>query len=252
MDRSCNASIQAQRQSCLTKKQKNQRTMGRRSMDQILTGKHPIASSALRSMLYIAITAGVFQSIFYATQYVDSSVLFAENMVMEWLQLGMLISCTVLLKISSHQMQELHQGFHLLCILPLIAAARELDNILDVYVFDGAWQMLVSILIIYVSVYSWKHYQALKRHLLHIMSFSPTGLLISGFITVMVFSRLFGQQIFWQSVLQENYLRLVARTVEEGCEFFGYLLLLFGCIEFLVIAISSRANRNSRTEKMNM
>lgn len=252
MDRSCNASIRAQRQSCLAKQQNNERTMGRRSVDQILTGKHPIVSSALRAVLYISITAGVFQSIFYATQHIDANILFAENMIMEWLQLGMLISCALLLKISSHQMRELHQGFHLLCLLPLIAAVRELDNVLDVYMFDGAWQMLASILIIYVSTYAWKHYQTLKQQLLHILSFSPTGLLISGFITVIVFSRLFGQQIFWQAVLQENYLRLVARAVEEGCEFFGYLLLLFGCIEFFVIAISSRSKKYSKMQRMDV
>ncbi len=251
MNRAYDLLLRARHQSNFNKKhQWNRRTIGRRTMDHTLIGKHPIASSIFRSVVYVTITAGVLQGILYATQHIDPELFFAENGIMEWFQLAFLISSAALLKLASIQMQELRQGFHMLALLPITASVRELDHILDVYVFDGAWQILVSTLILYSFTFAWRNYQALRQQILYIFSFPQTGLLVSGFITVMVFSRLLGQQLFWQSVLQDDYLRLVGRVVEEGCELFGYLLLLFGCIEFVIFAVSSHTNRNSQTQKI--
>lgn len=253
MNRSYDLSSRASHQSGVIKTQREERrTTGRRVMDHALIGKHPIASSIFRSLLYVTITAGVLKTILYATQHMDAEIFFAENGMIEWFQLGLLMSCAVMLKLASIQMQELRQGFHMLALLPLIASVRELDNVLDTYVFDGAWQLLVTGLLLYAFAFARKNYQVLRQQILYIFSFPPIGLLVSGFITVIVFSRLLGQQLFWQTVLQEEYLRLVGRVVEESCESFGYLLLLFGCIEFLIFAFSSRSNRHSSSEKINV
>lgn len=209
----------------------------RRIMDRVLTGKHQSISSVLRFMLYTSITAAFIQGIVFATQYVDAKLFFRENGMVEWFHFGLLISCSALLQFASTRMPELRGGFHVLAVLSLVASVRELDRILDEYVFDGAWQVLVSVLVLYISFYAWVHRRAITHQLLRISSYPPTGLLVSGFITVMVFSRLLGQQLFWRAALQENYLRLVGRIVEESCELFGYLLLLFGCLEFVIFTI---------------
>lgn len=215
------------------------RYLGRRGLDHALVGRHPVALFVLRALLYITITAGVLQSLVYATPYLDAESFFAENGAMEWLQFGLLVVCAVLLKLASARARELREALYVMALLPVAAGVRELDHALDTRVFDGAWQILVSALLLYIVFYALQHQQALRRQLLYIFSYPPTGLLISGFIAVMVFSRLLGQQIFWQFVLQVDYLRLVGRVVEESCELFGYLLLLFGCLEFFIFSVWS-------------
>ncbi|HFT1457170.1 TPA: transporter, partial [Klebsiella pneumoniae] len=52
------------------------------------------------------------------------------------------------------------------------------------------------------------------------------GMMISGLLAILVFSRLFGMHGLWYAVLEENYARVVKNTVEEGSESFGYMLCL--------------------------
>ncbi|HCT3489089.1 TPA: transporter [Klebsiella variicola] len=52
------------------------------------------------------------------------------------------------------------------------------------------------------------------------------GMMISGLLAILVFSRLFGMHGLWYAVLDENYARVVKNTVEEGSESFGYMLCL--------------------------
>lgn len=52
------------------------------------------------------------------------------------------------------------------------------------------------------------------------------GMMISGLLAILVFSRLFGMHGLWYAVLDENFARVVKNTVEEGSESFGYMLCL--------------------------
>lgn len=220
------------------------RTGGRRLIDQVQMGQRHVISPAVRILFYVALSALTFQALDVMVQDQESESIVAENGIMEWLQIALLVSCSVLLAICARQMPMLSEGFAALAILPLMASVREMDQILDQHVFDGAWQGIVSLLLAYLIFVVWKHGFFLKQQILRILAAAPAGILLSAFLAV-VFSRLFGRQAFWEAALQEHYLRLVARIVEEGSELFAYLLLLFGCIEFLIFALSCKGDRHN-------
>ncbi|CAK6466123.1 hypothetical protein KLEPA_00100 (plasmid) [Klebsiella pneumoniae] len=57
-------------------------------------------------------------------------------------------------------------------------------------------------------------------------------MMLSGLLAVLVFSRLFGMHGLWYSILEEGYARVVKNAVEEGSEFFGYMLFLTASIGY--------------------
>jgi hypothetical protein len=219
---------------------------GRRVMDHVFAGEHQAVPYGIRLIFYIITTALLMQSIIFFIKYLDADLLFSENGFLEWAQIFMLLLCVILLNLVANRMTEIHEGAHVLSFMPLLACVRELDKVLDTYVFNGAWQLIATGLLVYLVYFVLSHRQIIKGQLLRILAIPSTGLFFAGFLTVIVFSRMFGQQSFWQLALQENYLRLVARIAEEGCEIFGYLLLVFGCIELLVFAISCKPDTNHR------
>lgn len=216
------------------------RWAGRREMDRSLYGNPQAVSSILRYLLYAGISAVLVQGIILATGKVNAHSFFSENGFVEILHFFLLLSCFGLLQLAAKWNMPLREAFHFISILPLAAAAREMDKPLDIYVFDGAWQLTVFSLMLYLSFFAWRHYKALRKQIVRFVSSFPIGWMFSGFLMVMVFSRLIGQQVFWQMALQENYLPLVGRVVEESCELFGYLLILFGCTEFLAAVTQTR------------
>lgn len=194
-------------------------------------------------LVYFLTTAAVIQGVILLSHRVDASLLFSENGPVEWFQLALLLACFGCLQTAAFRIEERREILHLLALLPPASAVREMDAILDRSVFDGAWQLIVTLLVLHALFFIRHHRRKVTIQLKPVLASGSFGLLFAGFLAVMVFSRLIGQQIFWRAALQEQYLRLVGRVVEESCELFGYLLLLFGCIEILKPSFSDTAIR---------
>ncbi|MCG3117742.1 MAG: hypothetical protein LLH30_18890 [Candidatus Manganitrophus sp. SA1] len=205
----------------------------RRVADRIPHENSQLAFSTASYLVYFLTTAAMIQGVVLLSRRVDAHLLFAENGPVEWFQLVLLLACFGCLQTAAYRIDQRREIFHLLALLPLAAAVREMDAILDRSVFDGAWQLIVTLLVLHAFFFIRRHRLKVTIQLQPVLASGPFGLLIAGFLVVMVFSRLIGQQLFWRAALQEQYLRLVGRIVEESCELFGYLLLLFGCIEIL-------------------
>lgn len=69
------------------------------------------------------------------------------------------------------------------------------------------------------------------------------GILLSGLLAVLVFSRLFGMQVLWHAILEHGYMRVVKNAVEEGSESFGYMLCLAASLGYY---ITFRANAREK------
>ncbi len=54
--------------------------------------------------------------------------------------------------------------------------------------------------------------------------------MLGAIATLLVFSRLFGMGEMWQGLMQENYMRGVKNTAEEGVELLSYSLIVFSAI----------------------
>lgn len=215
---------------------------GRRVMDHVFAGEHQAVPYSLRLFFYIFATVLLVQSIALLLGYMEAESLFLENGMMEWAQIVMLLICVVLFQIVAQRTPEIHEGAHLVSFLPLLACVRELDHVFDTQLFDGAWQLIATGLLLYLIGFTLRHWPDVKRQTLRILAIPSTGLFFAGFLMVLVFSRLFGQRSFWELALQEDNIRLISRIAEESCETFGYLLLVFGCIELLIFALSCKAD----------
>jgi len=116
----------------------------------------------------------------------------------------------------------------------LTAFIREFDAVLDRYVYDGAWQTLVSIVFVLVVFSIYKNHRALRKIIPGFMTSYPFGMMITGMMVTFVYSRLFGETFMWQTVMEENYMRSVKNAAEESIELLGDSLILFSAIEYNV------------------
>ena len=102
---------------------------------------------------------------------------------------------------------------------------RELDGLFD-FLSHGSWVWFALLATAGSLLLPLRH---LHQTLSQLAAYTRTpyyGMMISGLLAILVFSRLFGMHGLWYAVLEENYARVVKNTVEEGSESFGYMLCL--------------------------
>ncbi|MGE5986486.1 transporter [Klebsiella michiganensis] len=106
---------------------------------------------------------------------------------------------------------------------------RELDALFDL-ISHGSWLWFALIAALLALIYPLIHYRQTLAQLAQYTRPPWYGLLISGLLAILVFSRLFGMQGLWHAILNDGYVRVVKNVVEEGCESFGYMLCLTASI----------------------
>jgi len=186
----------------------------------------------VKILIYAVILFGI-----YGILQIDSNQegkIFKENSLTEWLQILFMVFTSIVFYISGKIDKNNLALMKLLIGLLFIAIIRELDEVLDKFVFDGAWQILALVILLVLSFLVYKHRKNLAPSINKFVKLSSFGILQSGFLIVMVFSRLFGQKIFWKSVMGASYIRSVKDVAEESLELLGYGLIFIGSIEFLL------------------
>lgn len=129
----------------------------------------------------------------------------------------------------------------MLAALCLMMCIREADFLLDTHVFDGAWQVLVTVVLVTISIWLWRQPRPVAESIRVFAQRHAAGLLLGGFLVLFVFSRLFGREEFWLAVMGEGYMRVVKNIAEEGTELVGYALIAIAAIEFLLVCVFARS-----------
>ena len=109
---------------------------------------------------------------------------------------------------------------------------RELDYFLDRYVADNFWQVLMAISGAFVIAYTYRQRRRLSIALARIWPSPGLALLFAGAAILFAFVRLVGHEPLWQSILGDDYRRIIKLAVEEFIELIGYLLWLVGSMEY--------------------
>lgn len=187
----------------------------------------------LRYFLYLLIPGITIEILVLLAGTGCETMLFSENCVLEWAQFSLLIFASLCLFLAARHHIHIKESFIIIAIFPLIAAIRELDSLLSHYFYADAWKVLSLIPIFSIVYLMWNHRIILKGQLVTLIQGRSFALLFSGFLIVMVFSRLIAQKILWQAIMKEQYIRLVSRVVEESFEFMGYQIILLGAVETL-------------------
>ncbi|MBF7054052.1 hypothetical protein IOC61_12110 [Halomonas sp. KAO] len=192
-------------------------------------------ATCLRATLYILLVAGIAQGVFYESLYLPDAR-FSERGFTELAQSALLAAAAGLLLYSHLVIRTLPYISLLMFGFLFASLIREQDALLDTYLFDGAWQLLVGLTVLPILfVVIRKRQRFLAEFAAYANSFS-FGLFAAGFLTTYVFSRLYGRGDFWQAILQESYVRDFKSAAEEVVELFGYAVLLIAVIELVLLA----------------
>jgi len=192
-----------------------------------------IRNIILRIVFYAVLLLLVSQLIYIDALEVAKQK-FKEESWTEYLQVITLFLTALIFYISAHKWPKFRSLGILLAGAATIAFIREIDAYLDAYVFDGAWQTLALVAAISIGWMTYKWRKGLIEAIQYFIGTQSFGLCLGGFLTVFVFSRMFGRQIFWRAVMEEGYMRSVKNAAEEGLELLGYLLIFMSAIEFFI------------------
>lgn len=163
--------------------------------------------------------------------------LYGEGSLTEYMQILFLVLSSFLLGILGFRYKANRSLSILLVGISLVACIREFDNILDHYVFDGAWQVLALLAAALTGYWVYKLRAGLKQAIAEFMNQPAFGIIISGFLIVFTFSRIFGRKVFWKAVMAEHYIRSVKNVAEEGIELLGYTLIFLGIFEYFIYCV---------------
>jgi hypothetical protein len=193
----------------------------------------------LRGFIYLFAVAGVAQLISLEGYQFQTAAEYSEQTLTEHMQDFMSFFSCILFLYAARLDKKLNIAATLLGALSAMMFVRESDSLLDSYVFDGAWQTIVSVIFVCVVIYLWGRFSSIYASLKEYSQQPSFGTFLAGFVTIMAFSRLMGRGSFWQAVMGDSYMRLVKNIVEEGIETLGYTLILISAIE-LVLACRRR------------
>lgn len=203
------------------------------------TPSHPsptFRAISLRASLYILALAGMIQTTLLIDVRHTGGPDFSELSFTELAQATLLLACSVLMLIVRQRLKMFPTACLLLWGLFSASFVRENDLWLDQYVFDGAWQLLATAIALPALVTTIIHRRRFLDEFRHLVDTLGFGLFAGGFLTTYVFSRLYGRSELWHALMGEQYLRVIKDAAEEMTELTGYALMLFSCIEILLLA----------------
>jgi hypothetical protein len=164
------------------------------------------------------------------------SVRFTELGFTEFTQTLVLATCCAML-VYIRQVLKVWPTVTLLLLAFLAASlVREQDHFLDSYVAHNTWKALVALIIIPTLVWVVKQRRRFLDEFAYYSNTFSFGLFTAGVLTTYIFSRLYGRQEFWQTILDDSYVRNFKNIAEEVVELFGYSLILIATLELLLLA----------------
>ncbi len=198
---------------------------------------HPAYAMFFKVIVYaIFVTISAFIIKKDAGLIIDGSK-FGETSMTELLQELYLFLTALIFFISGYRNQNYRSIAYLMCGGAMLALIREFDFYFD-KIYHGVWFpfAIIFLLLTLFIVYRYRH--QLSDNFKEFCSTPACGIFISGLLSVLIFSRLFGTKKVWRALFNVDSLdvmqRWVKNAVEEGSELFGYTLLFISAIEFFI------------------
>lgn len=167
--------------------------------------------------------------------HVDVNILkdgLSETSFTEVAQESILLIIVVIHLVRARKDSAMRQCNVLIAGFFLAMLIRELDAVFDL-IRHGSWVWFALLVSVASIVYAVRNPARIARQLIAYASTPSYGVMVSGLLAILIFSRLFGMSMLWHSILQEGYARIVKNMVEEGVELFGYILCLGASVNLL-------------------
>jgi hypothetical protein len=157
---------------------------------------------------------------------------YGENGLIEWMQvLFLLVSIAVLWRAASLAKDRRAVLFAMICLLAA-TIMREWDNILDETFGRHVWKILSGTFIVAATIPFFLHRREFYISALHLTRQPSFGIMLTGGLIVLVFSRLFGSGDFWSELIDHREFARTAKKVAEECtELMGYFFIMTGTFE---------------------
>jgi len=159
---------------------------------------------------------------------------FSENTFTEWAQQSILFTMALLFGIIAWKQSQQRALSIVLAGISLVGLVREYNNFFNNQVFDGAWQLTALVVTAVTVLLFYPYRRELGSDLKRYQGTLSLGFLLAGFLTTFIYSRLFGRTVFWQTLMEDDYLQNAKNAAEEGSELLGYGLLLMASIEYFM------------------
>ncbi len=196
----------------------------------------PIIAAIIRILLYAAMLFGISHLIYLDSITLTDTGKFGENSFTEWTQEIFILICSIVYFWAGRYDRSITGFSGMLSGMALMAFIREFNNYFHTW-FKGAWQLFVLIALILTIIYVYRNRDTLIKPFYDYLKLPAFGVAMSGFLTIMVFSRLFGRSTVWRNILEveelEGPTRWVKNAAEEGVELLGYALLFIATMEYL-------------------
>ncbi len=201
-------------------------------------------SSSIRPVLYALTIAASY----YYTYYDASHGGYQDSFLTEFPQELILFIVVILHAVTARKFVVGRTLNIALGGLALASLIREHNNQLAELVFAKAWAVLAVPVLVGTAVYCWRHRQALLKDYYLVKDTFGFGVLMTGLLILHIFTRLWGANDLWHATMGEDYMRVVARTSEEGLELMAYSVILLGTVE--LITKIRHLNRNLQVMEM--
>lgn len=200
--------------------------------------KKSVIATFFRFFLYTLFVAGLVYLIAMEGFQQGTASEYSEYSLTEKLESTLALLSGLLFLIVARMDATLRPATTMLTALCVMMLIREADYFLDARVFDGAWQVLVTLVLATLAIYLWRVRKEVVDSVRVFLEQVSAGIFLSGFLVLFVFSRLFGRESFWQAVMGEGYMRVVKNIAEEGTEIMGYGLIAIAATELFIRTIS--------------
>jgi len=159
---------------------------------------------------------------------------YGENGLIEWLQVLFLITCMAVLWKASRLAGDRRAVLGSMIFLLAATVIREWDKILDQTFGRHVWKILSGLFIGAAAVPFIYRRRAFYISALHLTRQPSFGIMLTGGLIVLVFSRLFGAGDFWVQLIDDRTFAREAKQVAEECtELMGYFFIMIGTFEHL-------------------
>ncbi|KZM38650.1 hypothetical protein OA92_22940 [Marinomonas sp. SBI22] len=194
----------------------------------------------LRGLIYLFFIVGVAQVISLEGFELGPNAQYSEDSLTETLQDAFAGFSAILFFISAYLSVKFRYAGILLGALMSMMFVREADAFLDEYAFDGAWQIIVTAIILTVLLSLKGKFGQAYASLKEYATTASFGFMSAGIVIIIAFSRLMGRGSLWQAVMDDAYMRVVKNMVEEGTELLGYTIVVLAAVELLVYVYQRR------------
>jgi len=205
------------------------------------TGKAVVRGAIVKIILYGCLVAGSCLIIFIDDQWpLTEKVKFSEISYIEFTQEILLLFIAILFWKTGTRTHPNRSFALLMSGFPALALCREFDFLCP-SIFKGCWEISALMVVLSFGYLVYRYKDNFICDAAEFIKRPEFGILLCGFLTVFVFSRLFGCRILWESVMAGSYMRCIKNIAEEGLELLGYLFIGIASVEYYLF--KSRKNQ---------